>query len=790
MGEDATPDAVLALKVLDPAMGSGAFLVEACRQLAARLVRAWERHPHARPALAADEDAELRARRAVAQRCLYGVDKNPMAVDLARLSLWLATLARDHEFTFLDHALRTGDSLVGSSAEEIGDLTWPGRPNPQLTFARRLVDEALAKVRDGRRFIREAGDDLGEAELRPYLERVEADLRAAKTVGDAVVAAFFAEAKDKARVERLKGVEAVVQAGGSGWQDKLAPAVVALGHGPHPVTPFHWELEFPEVFDRANPGFDAVVGNPPFAGKNNVIDGNRKGYLPWLQTLHKGAHGNADLVAHFFRRAFGILRDGGALGLIATNTIRQGDTRGTGLAPIRRSGGTIYAAKRRIKWPGEAAVVVAVVHVHKGGLAGPYRLDGREVPRITAFLFHDGGDDDPAKLEANADKSFIGSYVLGMGFTFDDTDKKGAASPIKEMARLIEKDPRNEERIFPYIGGEEVNSSPTQAHHRYVINFENFPLERRDLGRAWAAADARRREEWLREGVVPPDYPEPVAADWPDLLAIVRERVKPEREKLPPKNNWNRTVAKYWWRFGAYRVGLTEAIRPLDRVLAIARVGEQGAFSLLPNGTVYSEQLVIIALPTHAAFCALQSRVHEVWARFFASSLEDRLRYTPSDCFETFPFPPNYQTNLSLEDAGKTYYETRANLMRDNNEGLTKTYNRFHDRDETSNRIGELRALHDRMDRAVLDAYGWGDLDPAPVFELEWENEDDEAGGGRRKKPWRYRWPEDVRDEVLARLLVLNKERHAAEVRRGPGGSRRAAAAPERGADGGEGELL
>lgn len=113
IGPDATPEQVLDLKVCDPAMGSGAFLVEAGRALGERLVAAWARWPDKRPAIPADEDEDLHARRVVAQRCLYGVDKNERAVDLARLSLWLATLARDHEFTFLDHALKCGDSLVG-----------------------------------------------------------------------------------------------------------------------------------------------------------------------------------------------------------------------------------------------------------------------------------------------------------------------------------------------------------------------------------------------------------------------------------------------------------------------------------------------------------------------------------------------------------------------------------------------------------------------------------------------------------------------------------------------------
>ena len=176
---------------------------------------------------------------------------------------------------------------------------------------------------------------------------------------------------------------------------------------------------------------------------------------------------------------------------------------------------------------------------------------------------------------------------------------------------------------------------------------------------------------------------------------------------------------------------------------------------------LYAHYVIVFAYEAYAAFCVLQSRVHEVWARFFASSMKDDLRYTPSDCFETFPFPEGFETDARLEEAGREYYEFRAELMVQNDEGLTKSYNRFHDPDERSNAIGELRRLHDAMDRAVLDAYGWSDLRPTCDFELEWEDDEDEANGRvrRRKKPWRYRWPEETRDEVLARLLALNKER-------------------------------
>src|SRR5207249_2813719 len=139
------------------------------------------------------------------------------------------------------------------------------------------------------------------------------------------------------------------------------------------------------------------------------------------------------------------------------------------------------------------------------------------------------------------------------------------------------------------------------------------------------------------------------------------------------------------------------------------------------------------------------SSVHDVWSRFFSSSLEDRQGYRPSDCFETFPFPERFMSDSALEAAGRAYYEFRAALMVRNDEGLTKTYNRFHDPDERSADIDRLRALHAAMDRAVLDAYGWTDLQPTCEFLLDYEEDDedhDALGGRRRKKPWRFRWPD------------------------------------------------
>ena len=198
----------------------------------------------------------------------------------------------------------------------------------------------------------------------------------------------------------------------------------------------------------------------------------------------------------------------------------------------------------------------------------------------------------------------------------------------------------------------------------------------------------------------------------------------------------------------------------LGRVLAVnCGATPHVAIAALPSRMVFAHTLVIFPLPTHAAFCALQSRPHEIWARFFGSTLEDRLRYTPSDVFKTFPFPVGWTTDPSLEAAGEAYYSFRADLMVKHNGGLTKTYNRFHDPDERAADIARLRELHAAMDRAVLDAYGWTDIPTECEFFLEHEGEEKEAASGRRRRRYRYRWQNSVRDEVLGRLLELNAER-------------------------------
>ena len=765
LGPSPTAEQLLELKVCDLAMGSAAFLVEACRQLGDAVVAAWDVHGSPVDLPDAIEPVEY-ARRLVAQRCLYGVDKNLFAVNLAKLSLWLMTLAKDLPFTFVDHALKCGDSLVGLTKREIGSFGNKAAYEPTVFESHReLIQQSTADALVWRREI-QTGDtrsDEDAAAKQTRLEEIEERLAPARLTARVAVASFFSGGSKKQKQENWEtfGGQLIGYEKGLVGDEEMRSLTSALVLGSKLVLPFSWEVEFPEVFDRANPGFDAIVGNPPFLGGKRTSTHYGNSYLDWLIETNPESHGNTDIVAFFFRRAFSLLRKGGALGSVSTNTVAQGDTRTTGLRYICQHEGTIYNADKRIKWPGLAAVVISVINIYKGSYSGCRSLDGKSVRNISAFLFHAGGNENPAVLLSNKDKSFLGFKLYGQGFVFDDDDIQ--ASPISKMKEIIEKDERYSSLIFPYIGGAEVNSSPSQSPRRYAINFS--------------------------------DMNEEEARQYPELIEVVEEKVKPQRMLLNRK-----ALRVRWWQYGEKQPSLAKAIRKCSRVLVISRVGQHASFAFLPSDVIYSEALVVIPLTTFSAFSILQSYVHGCWAHFFGSSMKDDLRYTPSDCFQTFPFPPNWQTSSTLETIGSTYYDYRATLMRRNNQGLTETYNRFHDPAETDPDIHYLRDLHSQMDHAVLDVYGWQNIPTDCGFALDYLDTEStdlppeaqtridsgdlffptaaeaasfdnliRASSSKRKKklPWRYRWPESIHDEVLARLLDLNQERYEEEVKAG-----------------------
>jgi hypothetical protein len=731
------PSQILDLKVCDPAMGSGAFLVETCRQLGDELIKAWYAHDMIPADIPPDEDEVLYARRTVAQRCLYGVDKNIMAVDLAKLSLWLVTLAKDHPFTFLDHSLRHGDSLVGLTREQIIGFHW--EPKKQMKFGEDLIQKRLDRATEARAKILSAREDVAYRDQEQRMAVADEALNLIRLVGDACVSCFFAADKTKAREENLERAFGLASSYFSSlspnnqsqtttvdFQSRAALQTAAdrLNAGPHPVPCFHWEIEFPEVFSRESGGFDAFVGNPPFLGGSRISTANGIQYLNWILESHPESHGNGDLVAHFLRRTFNLLRHRGTFGLITTNTIAQGDTRQTGLAWICENHGSIFAASRRYSWPGQAAVIVSVVYVMKASSVKKCKLDGKAVARISAYLLERGGNLSPRALFSQDVLAFSGSKVTGKGFVLSEA----------EAAKMNEEDPKNAEQIFPYLDGEELNGDSADKKNRFVICFADMDLNE--------------------------------AKGWPTLVAHLYQTVRLQRA-----SNGRPNVRERWWLFEHYRTPLYSELEVADSVFANSQVTKHLSFQPVNKNWIFSHALNIYPHLNFAQFAVLQSRVHECWARTFGSSMKDDLRYTPTDCLSTFAFP---KSPPNLEAAGKEYLVFRDRLRKNSGDGLTTTYNRFHDPHERSEGILELRRLHGEMDVAVLRAYGWDDLaDQASQpdfcqFLLDYEEDEDDttsdsSGTRQRKKPWRYRWPDDFRDGVLARLLELNEKRYQEE---------------------------
>ena len=746
-----TPRELLDLKVCDIAMGSGAFLVQAVRYLADRLVEAWDRalaeaqekHPgavlsmpyaestsHTEPTPDRDIDPEHRdemvlwARRFVAERCIYGVDVNHLAVEMAKLSLWLTTLAKDRAFTFLDHALRCGDTLVGVDEKQLS--TWSldgkgsGAPLLESLIGRKVKQAAELRRQLQQMPVIDADDVRRKARLLDQANELTDRLRLA---GDLLIAPSFSGLDSKKQEALRKQFEGKFTAREEdvNWESLRHERNRLLKN----QRTFHWPMEFPEVFGRENGGFDAIVGNPPFLGGRRMRSTLGDAYVEWLLQAFPGSSLNADLCAFMFLQASTRVQSTGTFGLLATNTIGQGDTVETGLQRIVQRGGTVYDATPRMPWPGVASVNVSIAHVARSEWSGEHTLDGAAVDGISARLSAGETITTPRKLAASTG-SFIGSFVNGMGFVLEP----------ERAHELIRADPRNKDVLFPYLNGKDLNTHPEQRPSRWVINFFDWPLER--------------------------------AKEYLECFGIV------EREVYPVRATVRRvTHRKYWWHYGDKRPALHDAIEAQQRVLVTARVTKHLAFSWLPTRQVFNEKTVVFADSSGATFSLLQSTLHSCWTWQFSSTLKTDLNYAPSDCFETFPFPhPDDETQQRLDAIGEEYHEHRRQLMLANDEGLTKTYNRFHAPGDETPGIVRLRELHVEMDHAVRDAYGWSDLD----LEHGWlknvtvaEKKNRKTGKVEKveKVEWRFAISEKAKEEVLCRLLKLNYERYEEEVRQG-----------------------
>jgi len=721
--EQFVQEQVLSLRICDPAMGSGHFHVHIAHTLTNFILQVLAYTPWASPSVNLDPNYW---RRQVVEHCLYGVDINEMAVELAKLSLWLATMQVGRPLSFLDHHLKQGNSLLGVSLEEIieiledNDLNKQTRATKiaeergQYTFRTiphvvQTIERANDKLSEVARTIASSIEDIAEQETT--YDTAQLILEPYKRVGNLLTARKMGlKANEKDLRAVAKALERDSLDALTNEQQAIEEAARKLLNG---ARIFHWPLEFSHLFvnNQFTKGFDVIVGNPPFLGGSAISSELGTPFLRYIKAQFAKSQKNTDLSAYFFLKGYDLLRSTAKsyLALIATNSIAQGDTRTAGLEQIVSSGGKLVYADRFVKWPGDATVEVNLIIISKGGWATERYLDGQLVPRISSYL-DDLEDITPARLAQNRNHSFMGDVVHGMGFALQED----------EATLQIRSDPRNRDCIFPFLNGDDLNKNIAQEHSRFIICFHDWSLEK--------------------------------ASTYPELLAIVKQRVKPQRDRV---NRSTRRVR--WWLYGDYRRALREATASLKHVLVRSAVSENHMLTFTPTDQIFSHAVAILAYDDGYHFALLQSYIHEVWLRRQASSLRTDVRYTPTDCFQTFPFPqdPSQQAIRVAEDTGERYYEHRRAVMLARQEGLTKTYNFFHDPMCADEDIREMRRLHAAMDEAVLACYGWEDIDLAHDF---YPND----RGKIRFMPAR-----SAQREMFNRLIELNQSIAAEEAEKG-----------------------
>jgi hypothetical protein len=452
-------------------------------------------------------------------------------------------------------------------------------------------------------------------------------------------------------------------------------------------------------------GIDVFSGNMPFLGGRRISTEHGGIYAEWL-TARYGGTGGTDYVGYFFHRASELISESGCIGFIATAAISDGDNRRTVLEPLTRDGGfELHAATTGFPWPGNVQVNVSTVHLAKGRCRDALRervLNGREVERINSRLR--SGDDWPAPipLPENAGLALVGCFLRGEGFILEQAEARA----------LLDAHPEHVDVVRPFLVGDDLNNSLDQSAQRYVIDFRDMTLD-----------EARR---------------------YPHALAIVEERVRPNRERLKTTGA-DAEHRNRWWRFANVRLELRIRAQTMPRFLATARVSKRPVFTFAPSTWTPSEQVVVFPLPTGTAFAVLQSRIHRAWVKLQATHMGEGLRYSATDCFAPFPFPARDPADKipALEVLGEEVHEKRREFAARRGIGLTETYNLLHDASAMESDVTELRTLHEQLDRAVLDAYSWSDV-AVPDYCAPLDVSDE---------------PNAFEDAVAARLSALNAAR-------------------------------
>jgi len=734
-----SPTELLDLKICDPAMGSGAFLVQACRWLADRLVESWAQaetrgHTVGANGRVADaganveplpRDTEARiivARRLIAERCLYGVDLNPLAVELAKLSIWLVTLAKGRPFGFLDHNLRCGDSLLGiHRLEQLTQLSMNPSVQGQLRLFGQNVEQAVREAIELRRRLREMPiRDIRDVEAMAHLDAdARHRLKVSESIADAFIGLVLASGGNATAIEGAVMMLSI-QAGQAIAGDrnaldaivKQARETLSLDLPPgKPIrNPFHWPLEFPEVFARAPSGFDALIGNPPFLG-NRLWKGALGEKLQWQCQMVLGASpGKIDLCVVFHRRAVDLLRPDGCYGMLATSNIAEGSAIEVGLGVIVQNG-SIHFARKGMPWPGAAAVVVAIVGFYKGEWQADCDADGRSCPRIGP------------RLEPEAADVWVPEVLPSAPFTFAGVDNsKGLAFVITPDSPWFDRLKNEPDSLLrPYITGDDITSSALNRIERWALDIADLSLD-----------EVRRR--------------------WPVAHRFIVEEAQPTRTVAALKSY--KGLIDRWWQFWNHRADLMRRIRQQEQFIAYSKVTKHPVCMLADSNWIYTNQVLLVSNEREDMLAICLSSFFRAWLeKFCGGGMGVTLRISISESTAKYPVPERSVASTGVE-AATQFNRLAVEFSAAHGCGLTDVMNAIHSPNNSDATIAELRRLLSSIDAEVAAAYGWSDMNVTYDFR--------EFDGGSANDKWRWALSADATATLLNWLVALNRERFEA----------------------------
>ena len=741
-------DELLDVKVCDPAMGSGAFLVQACRWLADRLVEAWfdmeavggkiddegrirgaDDTAGFEPLSRDTEERAILARRLIAERCLYGVDKNPLAVELAKLSLWLTTLAKGRPFGFLDHNLRSGDSLLGiHDLGQLNELDMIPTGKAQLRLFGRTIRAAVDKALELRARLRARPiRDIHDVEAMAALDVLSRkELALPSIIADAFVGIVLAEERAgnrSARIEELAALADAATNGDANANERLMRAALQdLAKGTRsglPTNPLHWPLHFPEVFVRNTPGFDVMIGNPPFLGNRLWKSALGAHVQRQCHIVLGAAPGKIDLCVVFHRRAVELLRDGGTYGLLATSNIAEGSAISVGLEEIVGRG-KIYNASKGIAWPGAAAVEVALVQFYKGKWSGQCIAGGAQCERIGPRLDPECEDAWSPKALAKPIFSFAGvDNSKGLAFVVSTSDEW--FSHLREEPNTL---------LRPYVTGDDILSSALKNVDRWALDILEMDLDE-------------------------------IQDKWPVAHRFLTEFVKPTR--APSELTSYKGLKDRWWQFWNHRSGQISRIRKKDTFIAFPKVTKYPSCMRALTRWIYTNQVVLIEDSRDDCLSIFKSSIFRIWLQHLSGGkIEGRLRISISESIEKFVLPENVVSAIGIA-AAERLDQLSVELAGSNGFGLTEVMNWINNPAKTGEAVVELRQLMSSVDSEVFSAYKWDDLNVQYDFQP--------FSGGSANDPWRWALSDETAAEVLRRLTALNQTEYESEVAAGLHGS-------------------